>query len=383
MADLYTSDTITITNTTDWEDLFAEKINGFKIDTMFRVGDPTPNTFDYVTSLSTISIYLSTILAKIAADFSVTFSGDLLSESDFVDMRVACVQANIKRNPPNVNYRLEEIVIHRSLTAWDLIKNILQLFCGVFKIDGIDMELQKFNDLDIASPLDWSGKLVTSSKKFAIPGIAQQNFIKHSVSENVDEKEKAALIECNNTNIDFTKDIATMVSKLFIVRDVFEFYANASSEPLFAIELPDLKSFPDTPSTVSPVGISAVNDMMFLVTSAEFLGQPLAINLTYMSFVGAAWTPDIENGQLTVDAETRIVEFYDPSANYSLIATMLTDPVFYEAELNLNILDINAFDPFKAVKIDELEGVFYVNKIIDFLATSPGTPTKVELIKIS
>jgi hypothetical protein len=62
---------------------------------------------------------------------------------------------------------------------------------------------------------------------------------------------------------------------------------------------------------------------------------------------------------------------------------MLTDPVMYDAELLLNIVDIQAFDHFKAVKIDELEGLFYVNRISDFLATSPGTPTKVELIKIS
>jgi len=52
-------------------------------------------------------------------------------------------------------------------------------------------------------------------------------------------------------------------------------------------------------------------------------------------------------------------------------------------ELLLNIVDIYTFDHFKAVKIDELEGLFYVNRISDFLATSPGTPTKVELIKIS
>ena len=85
----------------------------------------------------------------------------------------------------------------------------------------------------------------------------------------------------------------------------------------------------------------------------------------------------------TADNFTELVKYYDPTQNYSLIETMLTDPVFYEAELNLNIVDIHAFDHFKGVRIDELEGVFYVNKIIDFLATSPGTPTKVELIKIS
>jgi len=383
LADLYTGDTITVTNTTDWRDLFTEKTNGFKIDIMFRGGDPTANAFSYVSALSTVSIYISTILAKIAADYSITFSGDLLTDADYVQMRIPMVQSNIKRTPPNVNYILQDIIIHNSLTAWDLIKNVLQLTCGVFKINGIDLELQKFNDLDYTTPVDWSGKLVSKSKKFSVPGIAQKNYIRYSVAENVDPLAYAATIDCNNTNIDYEKDIASMKAKLFPLRDVFSFYANASAEPLFAIQLPDLKAVPATPSNVVPLGISAVADMQIIVDSAEYVGQPLAATMAYLSFVGAAWTYDLESGNITVDADTTIVKYYDPSANYSLIETMLTDPVFYEAELNLNILDVYQFDYFKAVKIDELEGVFYVNKIIDFLATSPGVPTRVELIKIS
>ncbi len=383
LADLYTGETITITNTTDWKDLFTEQTNGFKIDIMFRGGDPTVDEFSFVSALSTLSIYLTTILAKIEANYDVSFSGALLSDADYLKMRIPMIQSNIKRAPPAIDYILQNIIIHDSLTAWDLIKTILQLFCGVFKIDGEDMELQKFNDLDSAAPIDWSGKLVSKSKGFAIPGAAQINYIKYAVAQNVDELDHAAVIECNNTNIDFEKDLAVMKSKIFPLRDVFGFYTNASTEPLFAIQLPDLKAVPPNPSTVLPVGVSGVKDIQIVVDSAEFLGQPILATMAYLSFVGATWTYDLESGNLTADADTTIVEYYDPTANYSLIAAMLTDPVFYNVELNLNIIDIHDFDHFKAVKIDELEGVFYVNKILNFLATSPGTPTKVELIKIS
>ena len=149
------------------------------------------------------------------------------------------------------------------------------------------------------------------------------------------------------------------------------------------IQLPAGKIIPSTPTTVIPIGISGVSDIQFLVDSAEFLGQPLQVVLTYLSFVGATWTYDLESGNLTNNAHTIVAEYYNPTANYSLIETILTDPVMYEAELLLNILDINAFDNFVAVKIDELEGIFYVNKITESLITSPGIPTKVELIKIS
>jgi len=383
LADLYTGDSITLVTTATITNIFKQKTLGFKIDTFFRSGNPTTDQWGYVTALSTISIYIDTILAKIAADYSITFSGDLLTDADFLKMRVQCVQANIRNTPPSDDYILTDIIIHRSLTAWDLIKNILQLTCGVFKIDGIDLEMQKFNDLDYTTPADWSGKLVSSTKKFSIPGIAQKNYIKYQVAETIDEYTNAAIIECNNTNIDFEKDIAVMKAKLFPLRDVSPFYTNKSTIPLWGIQLPDLKSFPSTPTAVIPIGLSAVNDLIIVVDSAEYLGQPIQVNLTHLSFGGGVWVLDITSSGLAADAETTIVEFYDPSANYSLIQTMLTDPVFYDAELNLNILDINSFDPFKAVKIDELEGVFYVNKIADFLATSPGTTTRVELIKIS
>ncbi len=383
LADLYTGDTITLANTTTWPNLFKQATNGFRIDYMFRRGNPTANTFGSVSALTAVSIYVTTILAKIAADFSVTFSGDLLSDADYLQMRIPMTNGNIRRNVPATDYLLDEIIIHGSFTAWDLIKNILQLTCSVFKIDGIDLEIQKFNDLDVANPIDWSGKLVSKKKLFAIPGAAQRNYIKHNVGENVDPLYLAAIIESNNTNIDFEKTLATMKDKTFQLRDVFDNYTNASVEPLFVIQLPDIKDVPNTPSTVSPVGYTGVADMQIIVDSAKFLGQPLAISMTYLSFALGSWSYDIENANLTSDAETTVVEYYDPTGNYTLVEDMLTDPVFYEAELLLNIVDINGFDHFKGVRIDELEGIFYVNKITDFLATSPGTATKVELIKIS
>jgi len=383
---LYEGDQVTITNTTDWKDLFKQKTNGFKIDYLFRNGDPTIDTYGWISALSPISIYLTTIIAKIESDYSITFSGDLLTDSDFIKMRIPIIQSNIKRSPPATDYILDDIIIHESYTAWDLIKNVLQLTCSVFKFEGNDMSMQKFNDLDYASPVDWSGKLISSSKKFAIPGFAQKNYVKYTVGDNVDKNQNSALIECNNTNIEFEKTggyFETMKAKLFQLRDMFSFYTNASTEPLNVIQLPTIKDMPSTPSSVTPVGISGIKDMQIIVDSAEYLGQPLAISMAFLNYVGANWSYDIESGNLTSDADTTIVKYYDPTPNYSLIQTMLTDPVFYEAELLLNIVDIHEFDHFKAVRIDELEGIFYVNKIIDFLATSPGTPTKVELIKIS
>ena len=176
-----------------------------------------------------------------------------------------------------------------------------------------------------------------------------------------------------------------MKAKLFPYIDISDNYINASADPLFGISVPkkDYK-FPGLVADPSIKRVKGLKDFVVFVDSAEFLGQPLSVALVYLNeTVPNNWVEYTLSGSLTADADTTIVKYYDPTPNYSLITTMLTNPVFYEAELLLNIIDIYEFDHFKAVKIDELEGIFYVNKINNFLATSPGTPTKVQLIKIS
>jgi len=392
LAELFDSaaiDLVTLYPVTTWRDLFKEKTNGFKIDYLFWTGyPPNPDEYKYSVETNYLCIYIDTILTKIEADYSITFSGDLLAEADFLKMRIPLVASNLKLDYDTPDIYVDGIIIHDKFNAWDLIKNVLQLFCGVFKINGIDLELQKFNDLDYTTPINWTGKLVSKTKKFSIPGTGQLNYLNYSVAANVSESDNQVVIECNNANIEATHEIGKMKANLFPkeIRDSIQ-YTNESPVPL------DIPIYPKLDRNIGWVTFGSseiikkrrgLTDLVILVDSADYLGQPLTVALTYFTeTIGLLWQFATVNGSLTSDADTTLTKYYDPSAHYSLIETILTDPVFYEAELLLNILDIYAFDHFKAVRIDELEGVFYVNKIIDFLATKPGTPTKVELIKIS
>lgn len=254
------------------------------------------------------------------------------------------------------------------------------------------MELQKFDDLDIATPVDWTGKLISKTKKFSIPGTGQLNYLNYSVAANVSETDNQVVIECNNANIELIHEFEKMKVKLFPKenRDSTQ-YSNASTlpSPLDVAVYPKLDrdleiAYPTFGESQFNLAKRGLVDLVILVDSTDFLGQPLTIALEYYSETSVfLWSFATLNGSLTSDADTTLTKYYDPSANYSLIETMLTDPVFYETELLLNIIDIYGFDHFKAVRIDELEGIFYVNRISNFLATKPGTPTKVELIKIS
>ena len=384
LVTLYEGDDIVLTTSTFFLDVFKQKTQGFKIDFLYDEDDPDVDIYKWYAWYNYISIYVSTILAKIAADFDVSFSGDLLTDADYIEMRIPCVSANLIRDWDEIIIHIQDLVIHDSLNAWDLLKIIMQLTCSVFKIDGTDVELQKFNDLDITTPVDWSGKLVSKSKKFSIPDTAQKNYIKHTVDSEVDKNQDSVLIECNNPNLPYEKDLTTMKDKLFPFKDINPFYTNASADPLLGIQLKKKDTFIREVDHLL-TRIKGLKDLIILVDSDEYLGAPISARLNYTRKDGefGLWIPSLLSNNLVVAADTTIVKYYDPTANYSLIETMLTDPVFYEAELLLNIIDIYTFDHFKAVKIDELEGLFYVNRISDFLATSPGTPTKVELIKIS
>ena len=389
LVELFDSAEINLVTLDTWKNLFKEETNGFKIDYLFWSDYlPAPDEYKYSVEANYLSIYISTILDKIETDYNITFSGNLLIEADYLEMRIPLIASNLKLDYGDNNIYVDGIIIHDSLNAWDLIKNILQLFCGVFKINGIDLELQKFNELNIITPIDWSGKLVSKTKKFSIPGTGQKNYIKYAVASNVDKLDNAALIECNNLNLSYEVDLATMKTKLFPkeVRNSTQ-YTNESPRPLDIAVYPKLDREIDW-TTFGTTEIEkkrrGLVDLVILVDSTDFLGQPLTIALKYFTeTIGGLWQFATLNGSLTSDADTILTKYYDPSPHYSLIGAMLTNPVFYEAELLLNIIDIYGFDHFKAIQIDELEGIFYVNRIDNFLATSPGTPTKVKLIKIS
>ena len=71
LATLYEGDDITFTNTTDYLDVFREKTAGFKIDFLNK-DEPTADTYKWYTWYNYLSIYVSTILAKIAADYDLS-----------------------------------------------------------------------------------------------------------------------------------------------------------------------------------------------------------------------------------------------------------------------------------------------------------------------
>ena len=116
--------------------------------------------------------------------------------------------------------------------------------------------------------------------------------------------------------------------------------------------------------------------MVFLTDSAK----------VYFNTITVGWEDDRKTLKTYVTLagdNIPLTTYFNSQNEYNILFDMLYNPVIYEAELQLNILDIAFFDPMKFVFIKELGGLFYVNTIKDYLINSPDKTATAELIKIN
>lgn len=372
--------------------LFHTGINGFKIDPLFHDDADYPlegttwtpsDDYNHYPGVSYLSIFVKTIFEKFETDQSYRFDGNLWTDSTFEDVRIPMAQAMLFLYDGDSDVSVDEITIHESFTFFDLFKLILQVFAATFKVSGTTITIQKLSDLEITAPLDWSGKVERKSKNFAVPNMAQKNYMRYDVDVDVDQNAYAGIFDCNNANIEFEKEHDKIIAKIFKERELAGFYSNASSDDLSGIVLAPYKGIRDDAGGTY-LRKSGLSDLCLILTGNEYLGQPLDITIVYWEeYAPGSWTFSSYSDTLTSDAQTKAPIFIDMSTYYSWIETnILTDPEFYEASLHLNIVDILSFDPLTAVKIKELGGLFYVNIIRNFLISSHNRTTPVELIKI-
>lgn len=389
-------DPIDLDTPANLQPLFHTGINGFKIDPLFFAEYPVPgiapspwiayvpdNDFNWYNGVNYLSIFVKTIFEKIETDYSYTFAGDLWSDADFEDFRIPMVFALLLKYNGETNVCVDQIIIHDSYTFFDLFKLILQMFGATFKVSGATITMQKLSDLDVTTPMDWSGKVTKKRKSFSIPEIGQENFIRYQVDDNVNADLFSAKFLCNNLNIDYKKDHETLIAKIMQYRNIVEYYDNISSNDIKCILVPPMLGI-DNFLGGGFYKKSGLADILIIKTGTEYLGQPLAIIINYWNeAIPGLFDNEAYSGTITNDAQTKVPVFYDINSNYDFIETFLTDPVFYQAEIMLNILDIIALDPFKAVTIKELGGLFYVNKISNYMISKKNVPCSVELIKIA
>ena len=225
--------------------------------------------------------------------------------------------------------------------------------------------------------------MISKSKSFVIDNTGQNNLIRYTPQEDVADSYLQTTLVCNNLRLDKEVELFQIASNIYRFVDISGYYATSNGS---GIDLPDF--------SIRSLFLIAIGGSQYIEKSLEKLvildddtdvisTGTINITIEYLfQPLPPAWAKtNVNNG--VFGATLTLPKYYDFSGNFTQIAAILTDTVVYDCEILLNLVDIMQFDPFKAIQIDELEGLFYVNKIQDFLTTAPGTPTKVQLIKLS
>jgi hypothetical protein len=226
---------------------------------------------------------------------------------------------------------------------WDFIKYLSHLFCASIYQDGTEFTLIPFNNLTDTGAVNLTNKLVGYSKYPNIPKYEANNFIGYKLTDNLPETYgrftlTSPVTPLTDKNL-FTFDLMlpgqyNTLNSLF--NTGYTVNSDLTSSPLFL--------FDDETGTARAVKFEA--------TPSNFDDVATLKNLTYYNF----------------------------SVHYSGLQALATKGLYYDADLALNPYDFLRLSPFKLIRINELGGLFYLNKISNFDPYS-GKTAKCQIIK--
>lgn len=226
---------------------------------------------------------------------------------------------------------------------FDFLKYLAHLFCAMIYQDGTEFTLVPLDNITDTGAIDLTGKLVNYSKYVNIPKYEAINYIGYKNSDNLSRSYARHTITSPVTPV-FEKDLFTfdmmLPGKYLITRAVFNTGYTENSElstsPLFLFD----------------AGTVFARDLTFEATPSNHTTSNGIKDLTY----------------------------YDFSKHYDQFQALATKGICYDVDLKLNPYDFLRMVPYKLIRINELGGLFYLNKITNFDPYS-GKPAKCEIIK--
>lgn len=342
---------------------------------LYSVANPT--SWRLYRTNGNFSAYIASVFSQVGVLDGITFAGSLMSDASFLDMRVVVEKACLQNN--GGTYTFTDVDINSKKSFFDLFKAVLQVFGAVYTISGSIITIDKYDDLTL-SKVSWAGKLQkVISKKYRIPNLAQNNYMRFKTGGEAEEKLNESVWTCNNKNIEFEGTIiepdVTVYPYLSLVGLINGFTGDNDK----AINLPD-SSFNIRTGAFSSVitPSSAITDFVFVVDGSLSMQIGHQYSIEYTIYNGASgftsYTPSGGGDNRSIAA------YYNSQGNYARFAAMLADPVMYEVEIDLNVLDLHDYSSFNLVIIPELAGEFYVNRL-QYNFEKQGKASKAALIK--
>jgi len=322
--------------------------------------------------------YIHSIFSRMETVDSLTFAGDLMTDAYFLNARVIASQVGIHAPIGDAFQRLEDIIFNSEKSFFDLFKAVLQVFGAVYTISGTTITIDRYDDLTLTN-VDWSGKLQKIiEKKFRVPKLAQNNHMRFKTGGEADEKLNQTTWVCDNKNIEHEGTIIKPDVTVFPFLNLNGLLTGAVSGDN-AIYIPDsdfdiLTGAGGTAQTI----VNSISDFVFIVDGTEEVAIGTVIDLEYT--IQNSGTVG-NKSHTTVDGDNRtIATYYNSQNDYARFAAMMEDPVAYDIEIDLTVLDLHDYSPYNLPIISELVGEFYVNSL-QYNFEKQGKASKASIIK--
>ncbi len=368
---------------TAWVSNLLNNTSGPKLDFLFNeqqrlysVSNPT--RFRYYRLNSNLTFYVHSIFTIMAAASGITFAGSLLTDAYFLGLRLVCSQANTYMPSGGTTFFIDDVVFNSEKSFFDLFKTVLQKFGAVYTISGSTITLQRYDDITLTK-LDWSGKLQkVNSKKFRIQNIAQNNYMRMKPKNGAEATLNESVWTCNNKNIENEKVIIEPDEAVYPFLNLKGLItgaaAGAKSIFLSESEFDIVTSAGGTTMT----SVKPLSDFVFVTDSAQYIPTGRIIELEYTLQNNSA-TQLLTYVLLSGD-NRYIATYYNSQNDYARFAAMIADPVVWEAEIDLNVLDLHNYNPLHLPIVPELAGEFFANRL-QYNFDKGGRSSRVILIK--
>jgi len=228
-------------------------------------------------------------------------------------------------------------------TSWEFIKAISQLFCCSIYMKGTEISFIPLNEITSAGAIDMSNKSANPVKYFTIPGHGSKNYIQYKNTDNLPE-DFARMTVISPVTPSEEKELLTFDMML-----PGKYFTNAYTDPFFNTNYNDNRSLADSPMVLYDSGIT---------------------NYT-----------KINHGTNTkVDVLLKTLSYFDFNGWYAMYQLVSTIGLVYDFELKVDSYTLTRLVPYKLIRINELGGHFYINKITGYDPDS-GKLAKCQIVK--
>jgi len=365
------------------------RTTGYKLDfiyNQYQVDFATANPDEYRHNWKTcnFSVYIKYLFDLFATSSGYTFTGSLWTDTEFLKLRTIVYSNGQIGLTSTGGNGIDHPVTNPSETFYTLFKEVLKIFCAVFKIEGKVITIERFDELVWTSPADWADKLISvKNKRFFIPDTSQLNYLRYNSEGEAAKTLNQVSMECTNLNLTHETDLIKMNASVFPFIAIAGYHTLISSNA-DAIFLPEKDSLMWVHSFTTTIKTAKSTDKFVFITDGEdSFSAGVLVTRDFYYGITPNYTDSTKTIILEAEVNRTIATYYNSVNDYVRVAAMLQDPVFYEAEMFLSPVDIQSFDPFNIVSIPELGGNFYVNAIKNYLLSSDKKTATVELIKVN